>query len=93
MTIRLLRSTAFIRAARKLVKRNPAIASDLQSTLVLLSDDPFHPSLRTHKLKGQLSNSWACSMTYETRIVFAFVEFEGQEAILLESVGTHEEVY
>lgn len=93
MTYRLLRSTAFIRAARKLVKRNPPIASDLRSTLTLLSDDPFHPSLRTHKLKGQLSNSWACSVTYEIRIVFTFVEFEGQEAILLESVGTHEEVY
>jgi hypothetical protein len=24
---------------------------------------------------------------------FAFVKFEGQDAILLETVGTHEEVY
>lgn len=93
MTYRLFRSTAFIRAARKLVKRNPAIAPDLRNTLNLLSDDPFHPSLRTHKLKGQLSNSWACSVTYEIRIVFAFVKSEGQDGILLESVGTHEEIY
>jgi mRNA-degrading endonuclease YafQ of YafQ-DinJ toxin-antitoxin module len=93
MTYRLLRSTAFVRAAQKLVKKNPGIAPDLQKTLELLSKDPFFPTLRTHKLKGQLANSWSSSVTYEVRVVFAFVEFEGQEAILLETVGTHEEVY
>lgn len=93
MTYELLRSTAFLRAARKLIKKNPAVAPDLQKTLKLLSEDPFFATLRTHKLKGQLADSLACSVTYEIRIVFAFVEFEGQEAILLESIGTHEEVY
>jgi addiction module RelE/StbE family toxin len=93
MTHRLLRSTAFVRAARKLVKRNPGIAPDLRETLEYLSDDPFHPQLRTHKLKGPLASSWACSVSYDIRLVFSFVEFEGQEAILLETVGTHEEVY
>ena len=93
MTYPLLRSTAFVRAARKLVKKNPGIAPDLQKTLDLLSRDLYFPTLRTHKLKGQLANSWACSVTYEIRIVFSFVEFEGQEAILLETIGTHEEVY
>jgi hypothetical protein len=27
------------------------------------------------------------------RIIFKFVEYEGGEAILLETVGTHDEVY
>jgi len=90
---KLLRSTSFVRAARKLIKKNPGIAQDMRKALVLLSEDPFDPLLRTHKLKGHLANSWACSVSYEIRVVFAFVEFEGQEAILLETVGTHEEVY
>jgi mRNA-degrading endonuclease YafQ of YafQ-DinJ toxin-antitoxin module len=90
---KLLRSTAFVRAARKPIKKNPGLAPDLRGALELLSEDPFHPSLRTHKLKGQLANSWACSASYEIRIVFSFVEFEDQEAVLLETAGTHEEVY
>lgn len=55
--------------------------------------DPFHPQLHTHKLKGKLADSWAASVTYELRIVFDFVEHEQDRAILLLSVGTHDEVY
>jgi mRNA interferase YafQ len=91
--VKLLRSTAFIRSARRLVKKDPPAAGALRSTLVLLAEDPFHPRLRTHKLKGKLADSWACSVTYELRIVFAFVEHEGDEAILLQSAGTHDQVY
>lgn len=76
-----------------MVKRNPDAADDLRTTLELLSGDAFHPRLRTHKLKGPLADFWACSMSYDLRVVFTFVEFEGKEAILLQTVGTHEEVY
>ena len=93
MKRKLLRSTAFVRAARRLVKRNPGAAEDLRATLELLSEDAFAPRLRTHKLKGSLTDSWACSVGYGLRIVFAFVKLEGEEAILLETVGSHEEVY
>jgi mRNA-degrading endonuclease YafQ of YafQ-DinJ toxin-antitoxin module len=76
-----------------MVKKSPGAAEDLRATLDLLSEDAFDPRLRTHKLKGPLANSWACSVGYELRIVFAFVESGGKEAILLQTVGTHEEVY
>lgn len=56
-------------------------------------EDAFHASLRTHKLKGKLEGSWACSAGYDLRIIFEFVEYEGAETILLETVGTHQEVY
>jgi len=89
----LLRSSAFVRAARRMVKRSPGTADDLRATLELLSENAFHPRLRTHKLKGPLAESWACSAGYDLRVVFTFVESEGTEAILLQTVGTHEEVY
>lgn len=89
----LLRSNAFVRHARRAVRGKPPLASDLQAALQLLAEDSFHPALKTHKLKGALAGSWACSAGYDLRIVFSFVEHEGQEAILLEAVGTHEEVY
>jgi mRNA-degrading endonuclease YafQ of YafQ-DinJ toxin-antitoxin module len=61
--------------------------------LELLSEDAFHPQLRVHKLKGKLAGSWACSAGFDLRILFSFVQSEGAEALLLEALGTHEEVY
>jgi len=48
----LLRSSAFVRAARRLVKRNPGVVDDLRATLELLSEDAFRP----HRIC--LSNQW-----------------------------------
>ena len=58
-----------------------------------LVDDAFHPQLKTHKLKGDLRGSWACSVAHDLRIVFELVQHDGAEAILLQSIGTHDEVY
>jgi mRNA interferase YafQ len=93
VTFVLLRSSAFVREARKMVKKHPQIASDIQNTLELLCTEPFHSKLKTHKLKGDLKDSWACSAGYDLRIIFKFVEYENMQAILLESIGTHDEVY
>jgi addiction module RelE/StbE family toxin len=89
----LLPSKAFIRSAKRLTKRDPSIAVDLEAVLELLAEDAFHPSLRTHKLKGKLAKSWACSAGYDLRVVFQLVQHEGKEALLLEAAGTHDEVY
>jgi mRNA-degrading endonuclease YafQ of YafQ-DinJ toxin-antitoxin module len=61
--------------------------------LNLLVTNCFHPSLKTHKLRGDLEGCWACSAGYDLRVVFKFVEYEESEAILLLTIGTHEEVY
>lgn len=89
----LLRSRSFAAAAKRLVKKHPQSALDIQSALELLTTDAFHPRLKTHKLKGDLQGSWACSAGYDLRIVFRFVPYQGAEAVLLESIGTHDEVY
>lgn len=89
----LLPSTAFVRSARRLVRKHPASATELELTLELLAEDAFHPQLKTHKLKGKLAASWASSAGYDLRVVFQFAKHKGAEAILLEGVGTHDEVY
>lgn len=89
----LLPSKAFIRSANRLTKRDSSVVADLEAVLELLAEDAFHPSLRTHKLKGKLAKSWACSAGYDLRVVFQLVKHEGKEALLLEAAGTHDEVY
>jgi len=89
----LLRSTAFVRSAQRVVRKHPQLVDDLSVALELLGQDAFHPKLRTHKLRGKLEGYWACHVGYDLRIVFRFVQYEGSEAVLLETVGSHEEVY
>jgi addiction module RelE/StbE family toxin len=89
----LLRSSAFVRAAKRLLEKHPNSEGAFYQALTLLAEDAFHPKLRTHKLKGKMQGSWACSAGYDLRIVFDIVQHDGSEAILLLTVGSHEEVY
>jgi len=86
---------SFVRASKKFIKKNPKLTQDIESTLKCLVDDPFTPHLETHKLKGKLSGTWACSLGYNLRIVFEFVTNENKEEddIYLIDIGTHDEVY
>ena len=89
----LLPSNAFVRSARRFSRKHPQLAPELQLTLELLADDAFHPQLKTHKLKGKLTGSWACSAGYDLRVIFQFVKHKGSDGLLLEGVGTHDDVY
>ena len=89
----LLRTPTFTRAVKAYVKRHPDLVNALNEVLRALADDAHAPALRTHKLKGRLSDRWACSVEYDVRIIFRFIQHEGGEAILLLSLGTHDEVY
>jgi addiction module RelE/StbE family toxin len=89
----LIRSNAFVRDAKRLAKKDIETVERVLATLALLEEDAFQPRLKTHKLKGDLVGSWACSVSPDLRIVFEFVTHAGCEAILLQSLGTHDEVY
>lgn len=93
MKRQLLRSSSFVRAAKTAVKKDRQVAENIQATLEMLEEDAFNPRLKTHKLKGKFRGSWACSAGYNLRIIFKFVKHEQSQAILLETVGTHEEIY
>ena len=89
---RTLLQSAFVRAARRLMKKHPEAGPILEVTFASLIEDAFQAALKTHKLKGELAGSWACSAGTDLRIVFEFVQHEGAEAILLQTIGTHDEV-
>ena len=88
-------SAAFVRACKKATRHHPGLREKIERALLRLPEDPFHPSLHSHKLKGCLADTWACSVDYENRILFEFVRNPdtGDEEILLLTMGTHEEVY
>jgi addiction module RelE/StbE family toxin len=75
------------------LKKRRQIENDVRAALELLAADALDPRLKTHKLSGDLEGTWACSAGYDVRILFEFVQYEGAEAILLLTIGTHDEVY
>lgn len=48
--------------------------------------DTFDARLKTHRLKGQLSDHYTISVSYHYRIVF---HFEKKDVVILDAVGTH----
>ena len=93
MNRELIRTPRFVRAFRRFLKRHSKLADDVETALELLRADAFDSRLKTHKLKGELEDHWACSAGYDVRILFEFVDVDGIEAILLFSIGTCDDVY
>ena len=60
-------------------------------TLLLLEQNPFHPSLRLHPLQGMLTGLHSASISLKYRIT---LELELREhEIVFVNVGSHGEVY
>jgi mRNA interferase YafQ len=62
----------FKRSFKRLLKKNSQLQDKILAVLELLGNDPFTPSLKSHKLTGQLQGLWSCSVAYDCRIIFAF---------------------
>lgn len=52
----------------------------------LFRENPFHPSLRLHKLQGKLKGLWSISIDMKNRIIFKSLE---NGVILFISIGMH----
>jgi len=92
----LVQTPAFMRAAKRFLKRHPEALESVATTLELMENDLFDPRLRTHKLKGELEGSWACSGGYDVRIVFRLARSTADpspEVVELLAIGRHEDVY
>ena len=87
--------TSFRRAFKRHTRNNPALQDRIFKVLNRLAEDPFYPTLKTHKLSGPLEGLWACWVEYDCRIVFAFEPDPNAEEdmIVLIDLGTHDEVY
>jgi len=79
----------FRKKSKRLLKKNPSLKPAYESLLSKLSADPFTPGLHTHALTGDLKGRYACSLTYELRIVFRLYD----DIVHLLDIGSHDEVY
>lgn len=49
----------FKKKAQQFIRKNPQLKSSLKKQFTLFKINPFHPSLRLHKLKGKRSEQYA----------------------------------
>ena len=88
--MQILWDSGFTRSYKKLTKRNSLLKEKINETIILLELDPYDPILKSHKLSGNLDGLWSCSVGYDCRIVFEFLE---NNSLLLIAVGSHDNVY
>ncbi|MGF2039026.1 MAG: type II toxin-antitoxin system YafQ family toxin [Nostoc sp. CmiVER01] len=87
--------SSFKRSFKRVIRKNPRLEETIFEVLELLVTDPFVPSLKSHKLKGDLEGLWACWVEYDCRIIYTFKlnPDEYEDMIVLIDIGTHDEVY
>ena len=91
MPHKLVYPESYIRRARKFLNKHPEIHKQYRKTLQLLELNPYHPSLRLHKLQGRLDGLSSVSINISYRIVIELI-IEGNE-ILLVNIGKYDRVY
>jgi mRNA-degrading endonuclease YafQ of YafQ-DinJ toxin-antitoxin module len=88
---KIIYTETYIRRARKFIKNHPEIISQYEKTLKLIEINPFHPSLRLHKLKSKLSELYSVSINISYRICIYFIIEEN--TVIPIDIGRHDEVY
>lgn len=92
----LILTKAFEKSYKKFTSRNEALKSAIAKAILKLENDAYDPSIRTHRLSGNLAAYFACSCGYDCRIIFEIKKDQTDpslENILLLDIGTHDDVY
>lgn len=91
MNYKIVITQSYFKKLKKFIKKHPDILGRYGKTMELLEIDPFHPSLRIHKLQGKLQEYHSVSINMQYRVVIDFIIEDGQ--IIPIDIGSHDEVY
>jgi len=91
MKYKIIYTKSYIKRAGKFVKKYPQLIGQYEKTLKLLELNPFHPSLRLHRLSGRLSELFAVSINISFRITLELLISEKE--IIPINIGIHDNVY
>lgn len=79
----------YLRKYRSLVKNNPGLKATISKTLRLLSQDPFTPSLTSHKVfDSEGEPAFSVRVTGDLRIIWEYSKTE-RDAIDILDIGGH----
>lgn len=88
---RLLTTKSYERQLQKFSQKHPELRDHYFKTITILEANPYHPSLRLHKLQGKLRDYYAVSIHLKYRIMIDFIVRD--DIVILIGIGSHGEVY
>ena len=91
MTYKIIRTDEYYKKLKKFLKKHPDMIERYVKAIEILEVNPYHPSLRLHKLKGRLSDLHSISINMEYRVIIDFIIRDNE--IIPIDIGTHDEVY
>ena len=88
--VKLVWNKRFKRNLEKYTKKHPELSRLIEEKMRLFVEDPYHVSLRNHKLTGKLNGFRAIVIEFDCRLIFE--PLEGNEVLLVD-IGGHDDVY
>ena len=82
---------AYTKRAIRFIRKNPQLRKQYEKSLLLLELNPYHPSLRLHRLQGKLKDLHSVSINLSYRITIEFLIRD--QTIIPVAVGSHDEIY
>ena len=91
MNYKIIRTDSYFKKLTKFLKKHPDMIERYIKTIEILEVNPHHPSLRLHKLKGNMYEYHSISINIEYRVIIDFIIRDNE--IIPIDIGTHDEVY
>lgn len=91
MIYRIIYTPGYNRRAARFLKKHPDLSTQYEKALRILEINPYHPSLRLHRLKGSLNGLHSVSINLSYRITLELILDD--KMIILVAVGGHDDVY
>ncbi|MCK5268512.1 MAG: type II toxin-antitoxin system RelE/ParE family toxin [Spirochaetes bacterium] len=88
---KIIYTDSYNKKAGKFIKKHPELKKQYKKVLEILEVNPYHASLRLHKLEGKLKDLYSISINMRYRISLEFIIED--EKIIPINVGSHDEIY
>jgi len=88
---KLITTTYYEKKFKTFKSKHPELKEKYIKTIKMLQVNPSHPSLRLHKLKGNLSDLYSVSLNMKYRILLDFIIKEDQ--VILIDIGDHDGLF
>ena len=82
---------AYTKRAIRFIRKHPQLRKQYEKSLQLMELNPYHPSLRLHRLQGRLQNLHSVSINLSYRITIEFLIQD--KTIIPVAIGSHDELY
>ena len=79
-------SKSFVKQAKKL---SPELRAKLLERITIFSDNPLHPTLRNHALRGKHREYRSIDITGDVRVLY----LQKEDEAIFDAVGTHSQLY